>query len=100
MTYQATPKKLKSGEWGIAIQRPLKAKAVITAQVTTKAGKSWTGDYRVIWSCDKFSLAVEATAPAPQRRSRTECDCGGEYCIWLSGGRGMMCDDCGDVRRS
>lgn len=101
-TYAATPKKMKSGDWGIAIQQELRPQSTIEAKVTTRAGKSWTGTYRVIWGCSQFSLAVEATASAPQsrsqRRTRSECECGGEYCI--STARGMMCDDCGHVRRS
>ena len=78
-TIKATPKKLRSGEWGAVAQTPAARKGD-TVEITTKSGKSWTATIsKVIWSGNGVSIvATQSSSPAP-RRSRSyldaHCDC-------------------------
>lgn len=74
ITYLATPRKLRNGDWGIAIQEELKPKSVVEAIVTTRTGKTWSGEYVIIWSCPEFSLGIQTEV------SKLKCGCG-EYWI-------------------
>lgn len=60
--YRGSPAKLRSGEWGCRITggpSAVKKGQVVTVDVTTKAGKSWTGDYRVIAVFSDAALAAK-----------------------------------------
>lgn len=79
-TFPATPRKLRSGDWGIAIQASIPAGTIIDAEVTTESGKEWEDKYRVIWSCDTFSLAAKAESGKGFRK--VTCHCGSEVEAW------------------
>ncbi len=63
-----TPTKLRSGEWGARIQGTHRKGSTVTATITTRAGKSWTGNYRVIWSGNGISLAAKVNGQSRHRR--------------------------------
>ena len=55
----ATPTKLRSGDWGAKVQGSVQHGDAL--RITTKAGKSWTATVaKVIWSGD--GVAIVATA--------------------------------------
>lgn len=63
----ATPRKLRTGQWGCAGNYAGLARGDIeTIRVTTRAGKSWTRTYRVVWSNGRQFTA----APVAARRTR------------------------------
>lgn len=50
-TYEATPRKLENGEWGVQIKGTdglPPTGYVARCNVTTRAGKTWTGTYMII----------------------------------------------------
>lgn len=58
--YEATPRKLPKGDWGVAVQEPLPRGEIVECVVTTKSGKSWEGAYLVVWSGQDYCLAADA----------------------------------------
>jgi len=95
----ASPKKMRSGEWGITfatnqIGSPVSKGDEVEITVRTRAGKTWRGTHTVIWAGNGQAIAV----PAKQRQrssrgsGRSECaECGefirsrGQRC-WETGG--------------
>ena len=67
-TVTGTPARLDSGEWGIRITgQNVNRDEIVTATVTTRAGKEWTGRYRVVWvgeTKNRSRLALAEKAPA------------------------------------
>lgn len=63
---QGMPYKLKGGDWGVKLKQAIEPETVVDVEVSTKGGKKWRNQYRVIWTNSKnFSLAVE---PRPDLR--------------------------------
>jgi hypothetical protein len=86
---QASPTKLRSGEWGAKVQGAPKVGDEITIQ--TRGGKSWTAQVtRIIWSGD--DVAICATSSSSGRPEPTTLD--GRTAIrgqhWSSRGRGPV----------
>ena len=86
----ASPRKLRTGEWGVSIQTDeYAAGTLIATEVTTRAGKTWEQITEVVWVGDGFALgrrSEEYMAPASTRparvetrnvrcTSRNDCDC-------------------------
>ena len=67
----ATPRKLKGGDWGVAIQESLTRNEVYQCEVKTRSGKTWTGEYEVVYSGRGFSLAKRADGYRPAPRTTT-----------------------------
>lgn len=96
---QATPTKLRNGDWGAKVAGSVRQGDEI--QIRTKAGKEWTATVtRVLWSGDNVSIvATESRSQRPRRRSNGECQCGwGEDLLSWGGhraGQRYRCPDCG-----
>ena len=103
-TTPATPRKLRSGEWGVAIQESHPKGTVLDVAVTAKSGKTWTDTVRVIWGNDSFSLAAsmrdeERAYRAAHSRGRWHNDgfsqrCAGhDHDAYIDSG--LQCPGCG-----
>ena len=58
MTHQATPAKLRSGEWGARVsETDVKVGDIVT--ITTRAGKTWDAQVAdIVWSNDEVTLVA------------------------------------------
>lgn len=101
----ATPCKLKSGDWGARVSGPVSKGDTIT--ITTKAGKSWTALVaHVVWSKDNTSIVATESAKRPQsatrghrpqrnRYGKGRCrECGETLQTWHDGYSHGLCHDC------
>lgn len=72
---QATPTKLRSGEWGARVHGRVRKGDVI--RITARSGKTWTATVvKVVWSNREVSIcATESSAPR-RRGTWTGCACG------------------------
>ena len=63
-TIQASPTKLRSGEWGAKVQTANVSEGD-SIQITTRAGKSWTASVaKVVWRGE--GVAIVATRSKPK----------------------------------
>lgn len=98
---QATPTKLRNGNWGAKVQGTATEGSTIT--ITTKKGKSWTATVsKVIWTGNGVSIvATDSVGRSSGRRGYRRGDggprgsracymCGSYYC---DGARGGLCED-------
>jgi len=75
---QASPKKLKSGDWG-ALVKSESVRPGDSITITTKAGKSWSATVdRVLWSGKGIAIcATQGKSNTRSSRGRwTGCSCG------------------------
>ena len=97
--YSASPAKLRSGEWGARIDRPLVEGSEVDLKITTKAGKSWNAVGVVIWSDRNKEVSLLRTVkrnskPAPRRSSSHRVECG-ECGEWFTTGSRARCWETG-----
>jgi len=73
----ASPKKLRSGDWG-ALAQTDSIKRGDLIRITTKSGKSWEAHVaKVIWTGDgKSIVATESGGGGPRKSGKVEC----KYC--------------------
>ncbi len=78
---EASPTKLRSGEWGAKVKGTVTPGDAI--HITTKAGKSWTATVgKVVWSGEGVAIVTTRSTDRPgngRRRTRgtwTGCYCG------------------------
>ena len=95
---QATPTKLRSGNWGARVQgsRPHAGDEIT---ITTRAGKSWTARVeRVLWSGGNVHIvATEQRGGGGRRRSRAGVNEGTRWCRcdpWRNDGHSCSDPDC------
>jgi len=82
----ATPAKLKSGDWGAKVQGTVTVGDIVT--ITTKAGKTWQARIaRVIWTGDGISICATESMDRPAYRARFGVD----YCGYRCHVRGHRC---------
>ena len=81
----ATPAKLRTGEWGARVVGDVAVGDTVT--ITTRAGKSWSARVtRVVWSGEGVTLVETASLDGGPRRAESAhtaprrggcgCDCG------------------------
>lgn len=73
MSTQATPTKLRSGDWGAKTSTGSKGQ-VADLTVTTRAGKSWVATHRCIAAGDGWALWAKEQASNGGYRARHVCD--------------------------
>ena len=92
----ATPTKLRSGEWGAKIVGYVEKGEELTCQVSTRAGKTWVGEYKVIWTNGEIGLMaqIKTRNNSRSRSSYSELDGYGRCCPY----DGSTCLTCGGSR--
>lgn len=101
ITPQASPTKLRSGEWGAKVQTAdiHEGQAI---EITTKGGKSWTATVtKVVWRGDGVAIVATGQRARPAdayshqgyRASRRPCKTGGN-CSSFNSGRSCGGYDC------
>lgn len=91
----ATPIKLRSGDWGVKVRAP-GVSSGDDVLVTTKAGKSWTATVdRVVWSGSGVHICSTESRTSSFSRSSYycgyPCPVNGHICSAKNG----PCHDCG-----
>lgn len=85
MTIQATPTKLRSGDWGAKVQGSVNQGDTI--EITARSGKRWLAVVaKVVWSGDGVAIVATRSLGYPRlddpgrhsrsRGTRTGCSCG------------------------
>lgn len=85
----ATPTKLRSGNWGARVQGRVHEGDVIT--ITTRAGKSWQAEVaKVVWSGNGVSICATESA-GPRRSGRRASQYANGYCYYPCPVSGRKC---------
>jgi len=88
-TLQATPAKLRSGDWGAKTRGSQSAGIskgdTCTLLITTKSGKSWTADHKCIWTGSDGTALWAKVENRPARYSQPRYSSGRYYA-------GSLCD--------
>lgn len=98
---EASPKKLRSGEWGALVRSEAVAKGD-AVKVTTRSGKSWVATVaKVVWKGEGVAICATAASGGGRSRARGECrrcGCTDPTCGGSGGGicRGPSFDPCHD----
>ena len=93
---EATPAKLKNGDWGARTPTSQSPGDLATLRVTTKAGKSWTAEHKCVASGSDWALWVKTcTTRTPPRKPRKRLGC--VHCGEWINSRNQKCWETGGV---